>query len=609
MNKEFGPTLEISKKTHEEKYRGKGESFKEGCTRFAQATSDNEGHFNELRPILLDMRFMGAGRTQAAMGAPRETTPYNCFVSRVIPDSLEGIMDALKEAAQTMKLGGGIGYDFSTLRPSGDRIVSLDSTSSGPLTFMDVYDTMCKTILSAGHRRGAQMGVLRVDHPDIEEFINSKKPKAEHSVLWSVYNDLEEGAEKDSMYTSLQTTLPLPNFNISVAVTDKFMEAVESDSMFDLVFDGRVYKTIRASALWEEIMRDTWDWAEPGVLFIDTINKKNNLWYCEEITTTNPCAEQPLPPYGACLLGSFNLTKYLYSEFFAEEPTKLVCFDYEQFEKDIPIVIRAMDNIVDRAIYPLPQQEHEAKSKRRMGIGVTGLANAVEAMGYPYGTDDFLHVTKEIMKVLRDGCYNASIDLAKEKGTFPLYDRDKYLDSNFIKTLPLEIQARIFKHGIRNSHLLSIAPTGTISLCADNISSGIEPTFALVQERTINTAEGPIVVDLPDYGYAQLGVEGKTADQAPVEDHVKVLNLVSKYVDSACSKTCNVGDEVTWERFKNVYMEAWKGGASGCTTYRAAGKRFGVLRRATNTPTEKSSSDEGGSACYVDPDTGSRTCE
>lgn len=610
MNKEYGPQLEISEQTHASKYRGVGESFKEGCTRFAQATSDDEEHFAALRPILLDMRFMGAGRTQAAMGAPRETTPYNCYVSRVIPDSLEGIMDALKEAAQTMKLGGGIGYDFSTLRPSGDRIASLDSSSSGPLAFMDMYDAMCRTILSAGHRRGAQMGVLRVDHPDIEEFIRSK-----------------------------QNETRLTNFNISVAVTDEFMQAVESDSNFELKFEGRVYKTIRATALWEEMMRNTWDWAEPGILFIDTINKKNNLYYCEEITTTNPCGEQPLPPYGACLLGSFNLTKYLressesllFKDRVYDGWDRTRWFDFIQFEEDIPIVIRAMDNIVDRAIYPLPQQEMEAKNKRRMGIGVTGLANALEAMDVEYGSEDFLRMTGEIMRTLRNGCYNASIDLAKEKGTFPLYDGDKYLQSNFIKTLPPSIQERIGLHGIRNSHLLSIAPTGTISLCADNVSSGIEPVFALEQTRTIQSNDGPIVVDVPDYGYAQLGVRGKTADQVPVEDHVKVLNEVSQYVDSACSKTCNVGNEVTWERFKNVYMEAWKGGSSGCTTFRSSGKRFGIL---TASVTEESSGSDGadveglsvsggtarrdsenytmpdgGAACFINPSTGVRTCE
>ena len=573
--KEYGPTLEVSKKTHADKYRGEGESFKEGVTRFCQAVADDDDHFKALREICLDMRFLAAGRVQASMGAPRETTPYNCFVSRTIPDSLSGIMSALTEAAQTMKLGGGIGYDFSTLRPSGDRITTLDSSSSGPLSFMDVFDAMCKTILSAGHRRGAQMGVLRVDHPDIEAFIRAKQ------------NDTR-----------------MCNFNISVAVTDEFMQAVKADTDFDLCFDGRVYKTVRAVALWDEILRSTWDWAEPGILFIDTIAYKNNLYYCESIAATNPCGEQPLPPYGACLLGSLNLTKYLEKSAYQFTDFSDYSFNFEQMAEDIPHIIRGMDNIVDRAVYPLMQQEGEARSKRRMGIGLTGVANTIEAMGHPYGTPSFLLVLESILIALRDSCYHASIDLAIEKGPFPLFERDNYLDGGFVGTLPLSIQARIFEHGIRNSHLLSIAPTGTISLCADNVSSGIEPVFALSTSRRIITEDGPKDYSIPDYGYAQLGVAGKTADQVPVADHVAVLNLSSKYVDSACSKTCNVGSDVSWDDFKDVYMSAWEGGSSGCTTFRAAGKRFGILNSEDTVIEEKVD----GSACYIDLETGQKEC-
>jgi ribonucleoside-diphosphate reductase alpha chain len=591
----YGPTLNISEEIHKMKYRGKNETFKEAMTRVADSLKDNEEHFNKFRGILYDMRFLPAGRVQSAMGAPRKVTPYNCFVSMTIPDSMEGIAKASGEAARTMQLGGGIGYDFSTLRPRGALIKSLESRSSGPVSFMGVFDAWCKTISSAGHRRGAQMGVLRVDHPDIEEFIRAKNNS----------NQLEQ-------------------FNISVAVTDKFMEAVKADSDFDLVFDGRVYKTIRAKALWDDILRSTWDWAEPGILFIDRINQKNNLWYCETIASTNPCAEQPLPPHGACLLGSFNLSKYVevrglgvYVDAENDGSGKVAWFNYNQLIHDIPHVVRAMDNVVDRAMYPLPEQEKEAKDKRRMGLGVTGVANAIEALGFPYGSQAFLDEIEKIMTIIRDGCYRTSVSLAIEKGAFPLFDT-RYLESSFAKTLPESIREDIRKYGIRNSHLLSVAPTGTISLTADNVSSGIEPVFSLFYDRTIQTFDGPRVERVEDYGYREFGVKGRTADSMSVFDHVKVLNLASKYVDSACSKTCNVGDKVTWDEFKDVYMKAYEGGASGCTTFRAAGKRYGILNAASSeedaqVPTETTEAeadyvDEGG-ACYFNPETGLRTCE
>lgn len=583
---EYGPTLPISKEIHQMKYRGEGETFKEAMARVADALKDDQEHYNKLKDILYNMRFLPAGRVQAAMGAPRAVTPYNCFVSGTILDSMSSIMTRATEAAETMRMGGGIGYDFSSLRPRGDNIRSLSSRSSGPISFMGIYDAVCRTIASAGHRRGAQMGVLRVDHPDIEEFIQAKNNS--HS---------------------------LTNFNVSVGITDEFMEAVYYDKQFDLKFEGRVYKTVSARALWDKILRSTWDWAEPGILFIDRINRKNNLWYCESIEATNPCGEQPLPPYGACLLGSFNLTKYVIpgKGRFAEDG---FYFDYEQLKHDIPFVVRAMDNVVDRAIYPLPQQEEEAKNKRRMGLGVTGVANAIEALGYPYGSDEFLEELETIMTIIRDGCYLSSISLAIEKGPFPLF-KQEYLESEFAKTLPNEIRDLISKHGIRNSHLLSVAPTGTISLSADNVSSGIEPVFSLSYDRTVQGFDGPSVERVDDYGVRTFGVKGKTADQLSVFDHVRVLNVASKYVDSACSKTCNVGDEVTWDEFKQVYMEAYLGGASGCTTFRAAGKRYGILNAAASEdiaeqPVKQADdfvSEDEGTACYYDPTTGKKECE
>ena len=575
-----GPILPVSQEIHAMKYRTEGETFKEAMTRVANALKDDQEHFLQFRDILYDMRFLPAGRVQAAMGAPRTVTPYNCFVSGTIPDSMDGIMDKAKEAAETMRLGGGIGYDFSTLRPKGALIKSLDSRSSGPVSFMGIFDAVCRTIASAGHRRGAQMAVLRVDHPDIEEFVTAK---ANHDKL--------------------------TNFNISVGVTDEFMEAVKADKTFDLRFDGRVYKTIRARALWDKILRNTWSWAEPGVLFIDRINRKNNLWYCETIAATNPCGEQPLPPYGACLLGSFNLTRYIKRND-KDEPE----FDWEKFKHDIHPVVRAMDNVVDRATYPLPQQELEAKNKRRMGLGITGLANTLEILGMPYGSQEALHWTEQLMTVLRDTAYRASISLAIEKGPFPLYSYE-YLESDFAKNLPYDIIQGIYKHGIRNSHLLSVAPTGTISLTANNVSSGIEPVFSHQYERTIQTFEGPKVELVKDYAYNFYGVKGRTAAELSVFDHVAMRNVASKYVDSACSKTCNVGDDVTWEEFKEVYMRAYDGGASGCTTFRAAGERFGILRASKDEEVaddpevpEDNFVDEG-AACYIDPSTGIRTCE
>lgn len=583
--KQYGPTLAVSEEIHQMKYRGKGESFKEAMIRVADALKDDEDHYLAFKDILLNQRFLPAGRVQSAMGSPRVVTPYNCFVSMTVGDSMEDIMKAATEAAETMRLGGGIGYNLSTLRPRGALIKSLDTRSSGPIAFMDIFDAICKTIASAGHRRGAQMGVLRVDHPDIEEFIKVKN------------NDNR-----------------LTQFNISVGVTDEFMKAVQGNTMFNLRFDGIVYKQVNARALWNEILRSTWDWAEPGVLFIDTINKKNNLYYCETIAATNPCGEQPLPPYGACLLGSVNLTKYIKP---SVEKVGVWVFDYDQFEADIPHIVRAMDNIVDRATYPLPQQEQEAKNKRRMGLGLTGVANAGEILGMQYGSPSFLKWLEGVMMTYRDAVYMSSVALAEEKGAFPLFDKDAYLASGFALSLPESIRQAIRQHGIRNSHLLSIAPTGTISLSADNVSSGIEPVFSHFYDRTIQTFEGPKVERVEDYAYRVYGVKGRTADQTPVQDHVAVLNLASKYVDSACSKTCNVGADVTWDEFKDVYMQAYLGGASGCTTFRASGKRYGILNAAAvedvavapEPDVDTFVDEKEGGACYIDVKTGIRTCE
>jgi ribonucleoside-diphosphate reductase alpha chain len=575
--------MPISEEIDKMKYRLEGETFNEKIKRIARALSDGIEHQYELEDILGQMRFLPAGRVQNAMGSPRITTAYNCFVSGHIEDSMNSIMQRACDAAETMRRGGGIGYDFSRIRPRGDLIKSLDSKSSGPVSFMGIFDSVCQTIASSGHRRGAQMGVLRVDHPDILDFIRAKR-----------------NSDK------------LTGFNISVGITDAFMECLEDTTKtFDLVFEGHVYKTLsnnEVHELWDEIMESTWDWAEPGVLFIDRINEMNNLYYCETIEATNPCGEQPLPPYGACLLGSFNLTKYVNIN-----PHDHNTFDYSQFTKDIKEVVRAMDNVIDRTIYPLKEQEDEAKNKRRMGLGVTGLANAGEMLGYMYGTEAFLIWMGAVFKTLRDKTYLTSSELAKEKGTFPLYT-EEYLKGKFFATLSEEVKTEIKKHGIRNSHLTSIAPTGTISLVGDNVSGGIEPVFSHYYDRTIQTFEGPKVERVEDYAYSK-GVEGRAANDISVQEHLEVLLLAQKYVDSACSKTCNVGDDVTYESFKQVYVDAWKGGAKGCTTFRLSGKRFGILNAPVEEETKVSSEtqemvEEEGKveACFIDPTTGQKEC-
>ena len=554
-----GPKLPLSKEIDQMKYRQVDESFDQKIKRIAKTLADGIDHQWNLEDILGCQRFLPAGRVQSAIGSKRITTAYNCFVSGTIEDSMHDIMFKASEAAETMRRGGGIGYDFSTLRPKGDLIKSLQSTASGPVSYMGIYDAICQTISSSGHRRGAQMGILRVDHPDIRDFIQAKR-----------------NSDK------------LTGFNVSVAITDRFMECLQTDEEFELVFENRIYDRINAKELWDEIMQSTWDWAEPGVLFIDRINEMNNLYYCETIAATNPCGEQPLPPYGACLLGSFNLTQYIDND----------KFNFTQFKKDIPHVVRAMDNVIDRTIYPLKEQEDEAKNKRRMGLGISGLANAGEILGYPYASPGFMEWMEKVLSTLRDTTYKASSQLAKEKGTFPLYSED-YLKSNFIKTLPYSVRKEIKENGIRNSHLTSIAPTGTISLVADNISGGIEPVFSHYYERTLILENQKERVErVEDYAYSK-GVSGRTSNEVSIADHVNILSLASHYVDSAVSKTCNVGDDVSYEEFKDVYFKAWKNGCKGITTFRASGKRYGILNEVKEEKPE---------ACFIDPTTGQKEC-
>jgi ribonucleoside-diphosphate reductase alpha chain len=892
MTSQWGPQTEFSDHLHSTKYRGPNEDFEEAANRWAFGLADDGKHYHAFRDVVLPQRFCPGGRVQGAVGASRKTTSFNCYVSGTIEDSLiEGsssIMQRVLESAATAKLGGGIGYDFSRLRPRNDPVRSIESNATGPVSFMEIFNTTGLTIQSSGHRRGAQMAILACWHPDIEEFIRAKQ---------------KEGA--------------LSGFNLSVAVTDEFMQAVETDGEFELKFASRVYRTVRAQDLWQKIMRATWDWAEPGVFFVDSVNAMNNLWYCEQITACNPCVpgdtpiltgegyvsimervglltdiwngeewvkvtpfstgfnetvivkfsdgtelrctpahefvlydnsrctaedlvpgvklakfempivptgdiiegdaysqgfysgdgskgltrsflydtkfccirrlkgrlyelkndpsrkvwnhgpmfdksfvpvngepeykldwlagvldadgtvtrdengagfqlssidrdfllsvrlmlttlgvrakvvkgheagmhmlpdgnggskeypcqacfrllignsdayslmelglrlsrlqhhgkppqrdarqfvrvlsvedaepcetfcftepktnrgtfngivtgqcgEQPLPPYGACLLGSFNLPKYLRKKAhvvagtlrLAEEPVWE--FDYDLLCDDIPIVVRAMDNVIDKSYYPLAQQKEEAKNKRRMGLGVMGLANAGEALGFSYGSPDFIKWMEHVLTIIRDECYIASIEIARDKGSFPAFDRDKYLQGNFIKTLPDGIRQDIAAYGIRNSHLTSIAPTGTIALCADNVSSGIEPVFEYVTKRPVNMPSGQIVVTIEDYGSAFLGVKGKLAKDVTAQEHVNVLLTAQRCVDSAVTKTINMdGSIMPWDDFCGIYSQVWRGGGKGCTTYNISGKRMGLLSAAE------------GQSCEIDPLTGKRDC-
>ena len=493
---------------------------------------------------LEDFKFLPAGRITAGAGTARRVTMFNCFVMGTVPDSMGGIFDMLKEAALTMQQGGGIGYDFSTIRPSGADVKGVSADASGPLSFMDVWDAMCRTIMSAGSRRGAMMATMRCDHPDVEDFIAAKSDPAR-----------------------------LRMFNMSVLITDPFMDAVKADGPWDLIFDGKVYRTLQARDLWNRIMRATYDFAEPGVIFIDRINQANNLSYCETIAATNPCGEQPLPPYGACLLGSINLARLVTDPF-----GDAAALDLTALNDLVATAVRMMDNVVDASKFPLEAQAREARAKRRIGLGVTGLADALLMTGLRYGSDAAAAQTEEWMKQIARAAYLASVDLAKEKSTFPLFDAEQYLASGTMQMMDEDVRDAIRKHGIRNALLTSVAPTGTISLYAGNVSSGIEPVFAYAYTRKVLQKDGSRTeeevvdyavqmwrdlkgdADLPDYF-----VNAQTL--APLE-HVKMQAAAQKWVDSSISKTINCPEDISFDAFKDVYMAAWDQGCKGCTTYR-----------------------------------------
>lgn len=530
-------------------------------------TADIDTWQQRFYQLLDDFHFLPGGRILAGAGTDKDVTLFNCFVMGTIEDSMDGIFDALKEAAMTMQQGGGVGYDFSTLRPRGFMAHHRGTVASGPVSFMRIWDAMCATVLSTGARRGAMMATLRCDHPDVEEFIQAKQ----HSGT-------------------------LTRFNLSVLVSDKFMQAVDENAEWPLIFPldahdpdpadiqcewpgytgtvpCRVVRTLRARQLWQKIMRSTYEYAEPGVLFVDRINRENNLAYRETLTATNPCGEIPLPPYGACNLGSLNLSRYINAPFSEE-----AAINWSKLQQDIGTAVRFLDDIIDISRYPLTRHQAYETGSRRIGLGVTGLADALIMLGLRYDSDTGRQQAAVILQCLRDEAYATSIDLAREKAPFAFYQAREYLHSPFIRRLPDKLQKQIKQHGIRNSHLLAIAPTGTISLLAGNVSSGIEPVYDLKAHRRVLGHDGAFLdFQVNDYAWqcwqASKGDAGlpdyfQTALHIAPDHHLKMQAQLQPYVDNAISKTINVPQDYPFEEFVDLYRLAYDSGLKGCTTYR-----------------------------------------
>jgi len=522
--------------------------------------------------LLDDFQFLPGGRILAGAGTGLDVTLFNCFVMGTIEDSMEGIFEALKEGALTMQQGGGVGYDFSTLRPVGAHAWRVGAVASGPVSFMRIWDSVCQTLLSTAPRRGAMMATLRCDHPDIEDFISAKQQSGE-----------------------------LRNFNLSVLVTDAFMQAVESDASWQLVFpidglggsthrEGRevvkrqwsgyegevdclVLREVRARELWEKLMRASYDHAEPGVLFIDRINRENNLGYRETISATNPCGEIPLPQYGACNLGSLNLTRFVRDPF-----TRQASLDLAALDRAAGTAVRLLDDVIDLSRYPLPQQAEQARGSRRIGLGLTGLADALIMLGLHYGSEAARQFAAQTMQTLCHAAYRSSIELAEEKGAYPFFDRESCLQRPFIRRLPEDIRTGIAEHGLRNSHLTAIAPAGTISLLANNVSSGIEPVFDFEYRRRVSGLDGkPAWYELDDlvllqwrerFGDQPLPDYFVTARQLDPQQHLVMQAVLQGFVDNAISKTINVPREYEFAAYRSIFTQAYKLGLKGCTTFR-----------------------------------------
>lgn len=548
---------------------GKGDkSFAETAQRVARAIAAAETPEqralweSRFREAIEEFRFIPAGRVLAGSGTERAVTLFNCFVMGTIPDSLEGIFQHLKQAALTMQQGGGVGMDFSTIRPSGSLVHGVGADASGPLTFMDCWDSMCRTVHSAGQRRGAMMGCLRIDHPDIEAFIDAKRDPQRFR-----------------------------NFNLSVLVTDAFMAALGSNADWPLVFAGETVRKVRARDLWERLMRATYDVAEPGVIFVDRVNQQNNLAHCETISASNPCGEQMLPPYGACLLGSINLARLVYNPF--EGGT----LDEEQLGELTRTAVRMLDNVIDISRYPLPEQEMEAKAKRRIGLGITGLADALLFCGAAYGGAEAVALTRRWLGTIKREAYRASALLAADKGPFPMYD-EAMLERPNLSTLEPEVRALIAEHGLRNGCLTSIAPTGTTSLLAGNVSSGIEPVFAYSYARKIRQPDGTTrEEEVEDYGMrVWRQVKGEAAPPPELfvsaqtlspSDHLTMQAAAQALIDSSISKTVNCPEDISFEDFADVYIEGYHLGCKGLTTYRPNAVTGSVLSVSDPKPERK----------------------
>lgn len=505
------------------------------------------------RGLLEGFKFLPGGRILAGAGTSHRVTLFNCFVMGTIPDSLPGILDALKEGALTMQQGGGVGYDFSTLRPQGAEAPGTGTIASGPVSFMRIWDSTCATLLSTGARRGAMMGTLRCDHPDIETFVDAKRDRTE-----------------------------LRHFNVSVLVSDAFMSAVEGNADWPLVFPAveaqqsgppRVHRTVKAAELWERIMRAAYDCAEPGVLFIDRINAGNNLAWRERISATNPCGEIPLPPYGACDLGAMNLTQFVRDGF---EPG--ACIDGAALEEAVATAVRMLDNVIDASEFPLPAQQEQARGSRRIGLGITGLADALLMLGLRYDSEAARSVAADAMRRICHAAYGASAAIAREKGSFPFFDADRYMESPFVRALPAELQEDIRSHGIRNSHLTAIAPTGTISLLANGISNGIEPIFSARYRRAIlETSGGTREFDVEDAACRQWRAIARDESVPPAfvdvsgiapRDHLAMQAALQPFVDEAISKTVNVPKDIEFTTFRSLYADAYALGLKGVTAFR-----------------------------------------
>jgi len=599
------PTSEqlITEVVWKEKYRfvgkdGNGEASKEDSfKRVVEGVYKNDEQNVVEAPRALDAmirrHWVPAGRIQAGAGTGKRVTWINCFVSPTIEDSMrshdrvnaKGIMDSLKVAALTQQMGGGIGMDFSTLRPRGAVVRNVGSVSSGPLCFMDMWHAMCGTIKSSGSRRGAMMATLRIDHPDIIEFIEAKHVAGR-----------------------------LTNFNVSVMVTHAFMEALKNDEDWDLGFfvpraDGDhvdiikkktervppewyVYQRLPARDLWDLILKSTYNYAEPGVIFIDRVNERNNLRYCEQIATTNPCGEQPLPPNGDCNLGAVNLAAMVQDPFGVSPQ-----LDWEGLDEAVRVGVRFLDNVLDTTLYPTNEQKKEALSKRRIGLGITGLGNMLQQMKVRYGSEEARNLTEDVMKEISHIAYRASVDLAEERGPFPLFEVDQFLKSDFVQRLPTDIKEGIKEVGIRNGVLLTVAPTGTTSIYIGNVSSGCEPTYAWSYTRKMRMEDDSFQdFDVEDYGYLMYcRMFGKpnghglpeymvTATELSVLEHLEMQGALQKHVDSSISKTINCPEEMDFEEFKQVYSHAWNLGLKGCTTYRPSGVRGAVLSVKSEEP-------------------------